>query len=222
MPPRESPLERAAFRWSAVAATGGTLLALLLVWRGAGVAGLAHLGSAAATSILLFGKFVIFLGLHEDYPLSPAVLALLVWMIDVLIAFALASGLERLERAPLLGRWLRRARLRALAVLREYPGLERMAFFGVACFVMLPLAGTGAISGSFAARLVGLRRIPGVLAIVLGSAGTAASFLLLALFLGEQAEELARSPVLIGGTLVGLVVAGWIAWRRITRRLRAR
>ena len=220
MPRKETPRERAAYLWSALAVVCGAAFGLFEVWQVAGADGLTDLGSYAATSLLVLGKFVIFLGLHEDAHLSPPALALMVWLIDLLLAFALASGLEKMERAPLLGRWLRRARTRALQVLKEYPGLERMAFFGVVAFVMLPLAATGAISGSFAARLVGLRRIPGILAIAIGSAGTALSFMLLALFLGEQAEELARSPLLIGGTVLALAIVGRAAWVRITDRLR--
>ncbi len=216
----ETRVERAVFRWSGLAVLLGAILGMLRVWQVAGAEGLAALGSAAATSLVVLGKFVIFLGLHDATRLSPWVLALMVWLIDLLIAYGLAVGLEPLERAPLVGRVLRRARTRAVIVLREYPGLERMAFFGVVAFVMLPLAATGAISGSFAARLLGLRRIPGILAIAFGSAGTAVTFALLATFLGEQAEELARSPVLIGGIVVALVIGGRIAWVRITRQLK--
>lgn len=220
MTPHESPLERTVFRWCALAVFAGTGVSLWYVWQVAGFGGLGELGSASLTSLLLLGKFVVFLGLHSESPLSPWGLALMVWVIDILLAFALASGLENLERAPLLGRWLRRARRRAMRVLDEYPGLERMAFLGVVAFVCLPLAATGAISGSFAARLVGLRRIAGVLAIAIGSAGTAFGFALLATFLGEQAEELARSPVLIGGVLLSLVILGRAAWVRVTEQLK--
>jgi uncharacterized membrane protein len=216
----ESRLERAVFRWSGLAVLAGAALGLLRVWQVSGWEGMAALGSAAVTSLALLGKFVIFLGLHEGTSLTPWVLALMVWLIDLLIAYALAAGLESLEHAPLFGRWLRRARTRAFVVIRDYPGLERMAFWGVVSFVMLPLAATGAISGSFAARLLGLRRIPGILAIAIGSAGTALVFALLAEFLGVQGEELVRSPLLIGAILVLLVVGGRIAWVRITRELR--
>jgi uncharacterized membrane protein len=217
---KETLLERAVFRWCGLAVTAGAGAGLWYVWRVAGLGGLGELGSAALTSLLFLGKFVIFLGLRSGSLLSPWTMALMVWVIDVLLAFALASGLENLERAPLLGRWLRRARQRAILILAEYPGLERMAFLGVMAFVLLPLAATGAISGSFAARIVGLRRIPGILAITLGSAATAFGFALLASFLGERAEELAGSPVLIGGILLTLAILGRAAWVRVTNKLK--
>lgn len=219
MPRRETRMERLVYRWCGIAVLAGTLVGAFRMWQVSGNQGLAELGSLAATSLLVLGKFIVFVGLHEDRP-SPWALAVMVWLMDLLIAFALASGLGALERAPMMGRWLRRARTRALEVLKEYPGLERMAFFGVVFFVMLPLAATGAVSGSFAARLMGLSRIAGVVAIAFGAAGTAFSFALLAYLLGERAEELARSPFLVGLSLLLLVLLGRQAYVRITKKLK--
>jgi len=219
MPRGETQLERLAFRWCAVAVVAGVALALFDVHHTSGAEGLRQVGVHAATSLLVVGKFIVFAGLQDD-ALSPRVLAIMVWLIDLCFAVCLASGLESLERAPVLGRWLRRARRRAVEVIARYPGLERMAFLGVVAFVMLPLAATGAISGSFAARMLGLTRIAGVLAIAIGSAITAAAFALLATFLGERGEELVRSPVLVGTTVFVLVILGRWAWVRIVGRLR--
>ena len=216
----ESRFERAAFRWC-VALLAATIVALLYaVYRSSGEAGLWELGAAAASSFFLIGKFVIFWGIR-DASLSIPVLALLVFLMDMVFAFALASGLASLERAPVLGGWLRRARARAIELLQRYPGFERLAFFGVVAFVLLPVAGTGAITGSFVARLLGLSRLAGIGAIALASAWTALSFALLAHFLGDKAKVLLESPVLAGGVLVALIIGGSIAYLRILKRLKA-
>ena len=220
MPLSETKNQRLLFRWSLglyLALSAGLLVAL----RGeAGTAGLVSLGTYVVTSVLALGKFVIFLGLGEDARFGPWTLALIVFLLDLAFAFLLALGIERLEHVPGLGRWLRRSRRRAGRVLCEYPGLERMAFLGVAAFVMLPLAATGAISGSFAARLVGLSRIAGIAAIAIGAAGTAVSFALLASFLGARAEALARSPALMGVSILLLVIAARVAYLRVTSELK--
>ena len=148
-------------------------------------------------------------------------MALTVWLIDLLIAFALASGLESFERAPVLGRWLRRARNRAVEVLTQYPRLERMAFLGVVLFVLLPLAATGAVTGSFAARILGLTRLAGVLAIAVGSAGTASLFALIAAFLGERGEEILRSPTAAAAMVLGFAVFARFAYSKVKARLKA-
>ena len=216
----ETRAERLVYGWCFVAVYAGALIGLGLLWRDGGSGAVAELGGLALTSLLVFGKFIVFAHLHGDTSLGPWILALMVWLIDLLIAFALCSGLEQFEELRVIGGWLRRARARAVAVLREYPRLERMAFFGVVTFVLLPLAATGAVSGAFAARLLGLSRLGGVTAIALGSAGTAATFALLATWLGERGEDLLHSPVLSAFMLGAMGLFALLAYRRVKRILR--
>lgn len=216
----ESRLERIVFRWSALALVAVVAFALVAVYRTSGGAGFLQLAKSAAWSFFLIGKFVIFAGLKGG-PLSIWELAGLVFLIDLCFAFALGSGLQGLERVPVVGSWLLRSRGRALEVLREYPGLRRMAFFGVVLFVLLPVAGTGAITGSFVARILGLSRSSGVLAIALASAWTSLAFALLAHFLGERASALLQSPVLAGTAIVLFVLFGCLLYSRFLKRLRA-
>jgi uncharacterized membrane protein len=203
--------------WSFAAVYAAAAGALVWLWRTNGAGAVGALGRLAATSLLLLGKFIIFV---PDDLHAPWSLALMVWLIDLLIAFALASFLDSFERLPVLGRWLRRARGKAVAVLTEYPRIERMAFFGVATFVLLPIASTGAVTGSFAARFVGLSRLAGVLAIAIGSAGTAAIFALLATFFGNKGEEILRSPIAASSMLAGALLCAWLAFRKVKAMLR--
>lgn len=216
----ESPVERAVFRWCAVALAAAVVLGLVQVYVSHGAAGLLQLGNAALLSFLAIGKLVIFLGLHESV-LSIWVLAAMTFLVDMCCAFALASCLASLERAPFLGRWLQRARNRALEVLDEYPGLRRMAFFGVIAFVLIPLAGTGAITGSFVARILGLTRLFGVLAIAIASAWSALAFALMAHFLGQRAEDLVKSPVLAAISVGLLILLAWLLYSSFLKRLKA-
>ncbi len=214
---RETRAEQLVYRWSFMAVYLAALGSVLWIWITSGAGAVAALGGLALSSLLVFGHFVIF---APDAELSPFALATMAWLIDVLIAFALASGLRTFERAPVLGSWLRRARGRAVEVLEEYPRLKRVAFFGVAVFVLLPVASTGAVTGSFVARILGLSRLAGVVAIALGSAGTCVIFALLATFLGARGEELLRSPL---AATSAMLVAGallWIAFRKVQALLR--
>ena len=213
----ESRVERLVYRWSFVAVYACALFSVVWLASTQGRGALGELGTRAVASLLLFGKFIIF---DPDSLLGPVALALMVWLIDLMVAFALASGLDSFERAPVLGRWLRRAHTRAREVLTEFPKLENMAFLGVVLFVLLPIASTGAVTGSFAARLVGLSRLAGVVAIAVGSAGTATVFALVAIFLGERGEALLRSPLLAAAMLVGLVVFLRVAYTRVKRILK--
>ena len=216
MPPRETVAERLVFRWSFAAVYAAAIGSVAWLWWTAGGGAVAELGKLALASLLVVGHFIIF----APNAHGPWTLALMVWLIDVMIAFLLASFLSTLERAPVLGGWLRRARGRAIEVLSEYPRLERMAFFGVAIFVLLPIASTGAVTGSFAARILGLSRLAGVLAIALGAAGTIVIFALVATFLGERGEDILASPIVATLSLLGAALLGWIAFQKAKALLR--
>jgi hypothetical protein len=106
-------------------------------------------------------------------------------------------------------------------MLREYPGLRRMAFFGVVAFVLIPLAGAGAITGSFVARILGLTPMAGVAAIALASGWSSLAFALMAHFLGEKGEVLLKSPVLAGTGMILLIGVAWISYSHFLKRLKA-
>jgi hypothetical protein len=216
----ESPRDRRLYRASLALGLG--LFAAYFAWihYDGNESGLLAIVGHAGVSLAFMGKFIVFAGLTEGAP-TPWQLAGMVFLLDLAFAFALASGIELLERAPFLGRGLRAARTRATELLAEYPGLERRAFFGVALFVFLPLAGTGAITGSFLARIFGLSRIDAVLAITLGSIVTALLFASLAHFVGAQAEAFLKNPVLAGLSTVVLLFIAWRAYTRVLSRLRS-
>jgi uncharacterized membrane protein len=217
--PLETPREARAFHWCALATL--FLLLAFLVWIQAdgGASGMLALLTHAGLSLAFAGKFIIFAALQEDAPTLWQLVAL-VFLLDMLFAFALAGGLRVLERAPLLGSGLLKARLRAQEIIREYPGLERRAFFGVMLFVLLPLAGTGAITGSFLARIFGLSRVHGLAAIATGSAVTALLFALLARFVGDRAESFLKNPALTGLSTVVILFVCWRAYSGFLSRLR--
>lgn len=217
--PPESASERRNFLlslWSFVA-----LVVLFALWvhHDGNESGLLAIVAHAGLSLTVVGKFIVFAGLKEGAP-SPWQLATLVVLMDLFFAFLLGAGIERLERAPWLGQGLRKARGRALEILSEYPGLKRRTFYGVALFVFLPLAGTGAITGSFLARIFGLTRFAGVRAIALGSVATALIFALLAHFVGAKAESMLKNPFLTAGSTIVLLFVAWRVYLGFLQRLK--
>lgn len=219
-PPKLSAeLESRVLLWGALALVAFIAVYLGYVYSESGVGGLGQLATLGGLSLVAAGKLVIFFGLDPGQPPIWS-LALLTFLIDLVFAFALASGLRGLERAPLVGGWLVKSRTRAKQVLVDYPGLRRWAFFGAVAFVLLPIAGTGAITGSIVARLLGLSRLAGIGAVALASAWSACAFALLAYYVGDQAEAMLKNPVLVAGVLVGAAIVGWIAYKRVIRELR--
>src|SRR5262245_22211874 len=188
--PSREEFESRVLRWGNVGLATFVCLYVAWVYSKEGAAGLGKIATAAGASLLLAGKLVIFWGTRRG-ALSIWSLALMTFTIDMICAFALASGLRGLERAPLVGGWLHTSRARAKQVLIEYPGLKRLAFFGVVAFVLLPIAGTGAITGSIVARLLGLSRLAGIGAVAVASGWSAFAFSVLAYYVGsDQAREM--------------------------------
>jgi uncharacterized membrane protein len=166
------------------------------------------------------GKFAVFGGLAEGSPLDPWGVALLSVAVDAVLAISLAICLSPILRVPRIGTWLRGANARAAAVLSEYPRLKRMAFWGGALFVALPLPGSGWVGGTFAGQLLGLSRPRGVAAIVIGSAAVSLFFACLASLLGREAEVLLRNPWIVASGLAASLALVWLLWNRFREELR--
>jgi len=166
------------------------------------------------------GKFAVFGGLAKSSPLDPWGLAVLGTIVDTFLAVTLAIGLAPFLELPGIGTWLRNANARASAALHDYPRLKRMAFWGAAIFVALPLPGSGWMGGTFAGQIVGLSRLTDVGAIAVGTMIVTGAFAALAGFVGADAEPMLKSPwIYAGGTvLLGLIV--WALWRKFRVLLR--
>ncbi len=162
------------------------------------------------------GKYVIFSGISDESPLRPWPLALLAVGADLVVGATLAVGLGPLGRVPGIGPTLRKGHDRAEQVLVEYPRLRRMAFWGVVIFVYLPLPASGSIGGTFVGQMLGLRRVHGLAAVVLGGALVSATFAGLAVAVGKQAQAMIENPwVTVGAVLVfaGVVFLAYRAAR---------
>src|SRR5262245_2675371 len=90
--------ERALF-WVNLALAGCVLAYLGYVFATSGTAGLAELATTGGLSFALFGKLVIFWGLKEG-SMPVWSLAVMTFLIDLVLASVLASGLRGLEHLP--------------------------------------------------------------------------------------------------------------------------
>lgn len=177
---------------------------------------------AVAVSAQLVGKWLIFVGAKASNPyhFTAWELAALISMLDLWLGIGLCTFLPTLERVPRLGPWIVTTRIKAQTAFLEYPRLRRMAFWGAALWVTLPLPASGAITGSFATRLMGLSRGGGVGAIVIGSVANGAVFAAMASWLGANSEALLNNRAVTAASFVVLVAAIWVGWRRLRRALR--
>lgn len=109
-------------------------------------------------SIFAVGKFLPLWGITGESNFSPWQLGLVIWVLDTCTVLLVVYGLEGLYRFAYLRRALDRVRSNVSLVLVAYPRIRRGAVVGVILFVFFPVAGTGAMVGSFLGILLGLHR----------------------------------------------------------------
>lgn len=132
---------------------------------------LGRVGAAAAVSFFYLGKLVILSGALPDHSfgMTAIELAIMVFLMDLWVAYCFAYNLHHVYRIPRVGPWLERLQGYCRYWLSRQPWMRRWAFTGVMLFVMFPLTGTGAPGGSILGRIVGLRARTTLFAIALGS-----------------------------------------------------
>ena len=141
-------------------------IALLLL-----AGGLGRVSAAAAASFFYLGKLVILSGALPDqsFGMTALSLAIMVFLMDMWVAYCFAYNLHHVYRIPRVGPWLERLQRYCRFWLSRQPWMKRWAFTGVMLFVIFPLTGTGAPGGSILGRIVGLRAWTTLCAIALGS-----------------------------------------------------
>jgi len=217
MEPPAQPTDLVRFRLTALAVLSASLAALIAYAALHELAALSELVVAAAA--VFFSKLAIFGGNLPQSRFNPWELGLLAWTIDLWVSCALLAGIASFERLPLAGRALAEAHGRAGATLREYPGLRRLAFWGIAVLVFLPIPGSGAVTGTLVGRLVGLSRLGTLASIAAGAGAAVASYAAVAVFLGSRWEALASNPLSWVASLLVLVGLLWWFWHRVRSEL---
>jgi uncharacterized membrane protein len=217
----ETPRQRRSFRLLASLVLGLTLT--IVVWIGLDPDMPSfHRILLLAGAALATNKLPIFAGLAPEHPFGfgPLGIGLTLVVLDSIYAVTLAAGIPILENRRWIGPVLQQLRRRAKDAFLQFPGLQRMAYTGVALFVLLPLPGSGAISGAFAGRLMGLSRYALCTAVITGSMLNCFVFVLLAKVLGAQAQNMLQNPrtTIVAGALSCVLL--WLAWRRVKKILR--
>jgi uncharacterized membrane protein len=183
-----------------------------------GWSALAEIPAVAGTVWL--SRLAILGGAIEGNPWGPWSLGLVAWVLDLIAAVILLSGVGGLDRMRVSGAWLRRMRWRAIKTLVKFPGLERTAIFGVGLLVFIPIPGSGSVVGTLLGQVVGLTRTATLASVAVGSGLSIIAIAMTAHYLGDRWDEIAASPgsALAGGALVCILF--WLAWLRVRRQLR--
>jgi len=99
---------------------------------------------------------------------NPWALALAIAFVDIVLAIFLAWNFDLARRIPFIGGAIRRLQDKGEDILEEKPWVERLAFFGIVLFVIIPLQGSGALGGTMLGRAMGVGRAKIVGAVTTG------------------------------------------------------
>ncbi len=192
---------------------GGTIVLLAaFLWRN-GMDAFWSLAWAAPT--VFFSKLTIFSGAAEQVSFSPWSLGLLAWVLDLLASALLLTGVKGLDSLPVMGPAIVQARGRAGQALHTYPGLRRLAIWGIFAFVFAPLPGSGSVVGTLISQIIGLSRATTLLAVGSGAGVAVLAYAWLADRIGEHGRELIESPETVAAIALGGILAGYLALRYI-------
>ena len=161
---------------------------------------------------LMFLYFVPPMGKESVIPIGIAqgipwtVLAFSIAFVDIVVCLFLIWNFDLAKKLPFIGSGIKRVQLKGAAILESMPWVERLTFFGIVIFVMIPFQGSGAFAGTILGRAVGLS-VSAVLAAVgvgalVGSALIALSVVYGLGFLSYLA------PLQLAGFIIFIMVCG--------------
>lgn len=180
-------------------------------------------------SFVALGKFLPSCGIYGLPPAIPSdeilwgpyQLGLVIGVMDTCTALIIVYSLEALYRTPGISRILTKANENAQLVLRAFPKMRSFAIVAIILFVLFPVAGTGAIGGSFLGGVLGMHRARIIAAVCAGGFLGGASMAWLFVRFGKAVESLKGNPWLIG-LVIALAVLFFVMLGRAYKRALAR
>ena len=165
-------------------------------------------------SIFVLGKFLPLVCVSETIPFAPWQLGLVVGVLDVLTIILFVYGLSLLLRISFISNKLTAIQYKAQLILCHYPKIRRVAIFSVMCFVLFPIAGTGALFGGCLGTLLGLHRTVLIASVSVGGFIGGLLMALLAVEFQDFVYLLKDSPTIKYTSIVMFVglIAGGVLW----------
>ncbi len=175
------------------------------------------------SSFFVLGKFLPLASLKEGWGFGPYELGFVIWIMDSVTVLLLVYSFQALYRIGWIRRSLERVHQNAELVLHAFPILQRVTVVGVVLFVLFPIAGTGAIGGSFIGMILGLHRFTLIACVSLGGFLGGMGMAFATVHFRSAVETLQKyqsSPLLIGGLIAVLVIFIFLLTRAYQKALK--
>ena len=161
---------------------------------------------------LMFLYFVPPMGKESVIPIGIAqgipwtILAISIAFVDIVVCLFLIWNFDLAKKLPFIGSGIKRVQLKGASILESMPWVERLTFFGIVIFVMIPFQGSGAFAGTILGRAVGLS-VPAVLGAVTVGALVGSALIALSVVYGLGFLSY-LAPLQLAGFIIFIMVCG--------------
>ncbi len=112
-------------------------------------------------------------GLRKSTSFGPVLIITLVAttiaFVDIITAYFFLWNLYIAEKIPLIGKWIKKFEEFGAQKMKEKPWISKIAFVGVALFVVFPFQGSGGVGASILGKVIGMNKYHAWFAITIGS-----------------------------------------------------
>ncbi len=166
-----------------------------------------------------FGKESVIPGtiytlMASKYNLSaPAIITLVsgsIAFVDVVTSYFLLWNFYIAEKIPFVGKWIKRFEKFGARKMKENAWISKIAFVGVALFVVFPFQGSGGVGGSILGKVIGMNKYQAWFAIISGSFIGCFIFGIISYYLGSAVLNAFKTNIFKGFGLLILIIAVFI------------
>lgn len=146
--------------------------------------------------------------------LSPVVIITLVAStiayVDIVTSYFLLWNLYIVKKVPVIGKWMIKFETFGAQKMKEKPWVKKLAFAGVALFVIFPFQGSGGVGASILGKVVGMNKYHAWSAIILGSFGGCFLYATISYYLGGAVLDAFDSGLFQGIGMLAVIAVAFI------------
>ncbi len=146
--------------------------------------------------------------------LSPAVTILYVAsaiaFVDIITSYFLLWNLYIAKKIPLIGGWFIKFENFGAQKMKEKPWVKKIAFLGVALFVVFPFQGSGGVGASILGKVIGMNKYHAWTAIIVGSFSGCLVIATISYYLGGAVMKAFETGLFQGIGLIALIAVAFI------------
>ncbi|MEF8832205.1 MAG: small multi-drug export protein [Candidatus Thermoplasmatota archaeon] len=109
----------------------------------------------------------------QSIQLSPLVAIFMVAgsvaYVDIVTSYFLLYNFYIAKKIPVLGSWIHKSQELGAKEMKQNPWIKRLAFYGVATFVVVPFQGSGGLGASILGRVIGMNKYYAWVSIMVGA-----------------------------------------------------